>query len=150
MKNHVTSLEISKEMKELGFPQKSNFYWGVKSLTNRKITVALKKEFPGVSEYRAYQRNGEIKGGTTGYRYSAYLSSELSEMMPSEIKRIEGEEEIYYGITMDKDSDGNEWDVYYVNREWDIHTQSDKRLCNAMAKCLVELAKQGIINPQEL
>ena len=67
MKKYCVSLELAKEMKELGFEQESEFYWwifnnGVSKLISKKIICQPHLE-------------NEAK-------YSAYTVGELGEMLP--------------------------------------------------------------------
>lgn len=77
MEKHVTSLELSKKLKELGVPQKSQFYWT-----------------QGTDEYGNYvdhwyvvfHPNGvSSEALAKGWIVSAFLASELGDMLPSEI-----------------------------------------------------------------
>lgn len=91
---HVTSLEISKKLKELGVKQDSEFFW-----TN--VLVNLGED--GILEAEEYvlTNSGEIQilKNNFGYKgidiYSAFLSSELGDMLPNNI--------INYS------KDGNQW-----------------------------------------
>lgn len=79
LENQVTSLELSKRLKELGFKQESLFYWIEQSdgiIVNRSLAM--------------YKENGcDLKilwGKFTLYgdyeKYSAYTVAELGEMLP--------------------------------------------------------------------
>jgi len=59
MKTHVTNLELSKRLKELGFPQKSEFY-----------------------HYSRHIHYGKLQAITDEAQTSAYLASELGEWLP--------------------------------------------------------------------
>jgi hypothetical protein len=59
MKDHVTNLELSKTLRELGFPQESKFYW----------------DSHAVEKIDGF-------GITSDGEYSAYLASELGEWLP--------------------------------------------------------------------
>jgi len=68
---HVTSLKLSKKLKELGVKQESEFYWDSK---RKKLYFGKKEWFEKVD-----------------YIYSAPLSSELDEILPKaqeEIKKL--------------------------------------------------------------
>ena len=71
MKKHVTSLELSKRLKALGVKQESEFYW-VESQINHKWVIE-RKEMVRL----------EIFGDSAT---SAFLASELGELLPSYIK----------------------------------------------------------------
>lgn len=72
--NHVTSLELSKKLKELGVKQESEFYWNKK----RKVTRVkhIKKYYCYLSE-----ASTEVEGyDIVGRNVSAFLSSEIGEV----------------------------------------------------------------------
>ena len=72
---HTISLPIAKRLRELGVPQKSLFYWGYHNdpMSGSEMGVAL-----------IYSPNESQKPTENHYdgEYSAFLSSELSEMLP--------------------------------------------------------------------
>lgn len=72
MNKHVTSLELSKKLKELEVKQESEFYW-VQEFDKRKMKEA------GVWVVKQ-----GLEGINTKMRefYSAFLASELGEMLP--------------------------------------------------------------------
>lgn len=70
LEQQVTSLEISKRLKELGVNQESYFYW---------ITFGQEPEI--IRPNYLIEKNGQED------MYSAYSSAELGEMLP---KRIQG------------------------------------------------------------
>lgn len=90
----VTSLEISRKLKHLGVKQESEFFW-------TKALVNLGED--GIIEAEEYvlTSSGEIQilRNNLGYKgidiYSAFISSELGEMLPNNV--------INYS------KDGNQW-----------------------------------------
>lgn len=74
MEKYVTSLELSKRLKELGVKQESKFYW------------CHNADYPNDNEewllYSVDDWNGTIKGLGFKETYSAYLTDELAEMLP--------------------------------------------------------------------
>ena len=74
LQNHVTSLELSKKLRELGVPQKSCIYW-TKSITNRTVLRTHLELFEGDDTSDAY------KIVENNFIYSAFLSSELGKMI---------------------------------------------------------------------
>lgn len=79
IQNHVTSLELSQKLKELGVPQRSSFWWIV---TAEEPLLVFK------TDVGSYLENG----GAVNHSYleprsicSAFLSSELGEMLPEVI-----------------------------------------------------------------
>ena len=104
MNNHVTSLELSKKLKAVRIEQKSEFYWRPQTEYGR-------------TEYHLY-RNGEFfeEGHNTFGRnpgdYSAFLASELLEMLPREIPK--NLDEFLLGINSYFE-DSWEWGVEYLS-----------------------------------
>ena len=139
----VVSLELSKQMKELGFPQESNFQW-----------VRPSRKLKGQSEYMVV-----FSAGASDWCVcSAYLSGELGEWLP---QTIEIKKPFSHNLIIENPRcslDG--WQVSYI--QWDLgikaekrgdlflFTQRDNNFANAFAKMLIHLAKEGIINPREL
>lgn len=77
MQKHVVSLELSKKLKELGVEQKSHFYHEINNIDGGVETneIIYSKDKSMVICY--------------GYEYiSAFLSSELGEMLPSGLDYI--------------------------------------------------------------
>ena len=148
MKNHVVSLELAREMKALGFPQDSLFFWDSHAID----------KVDGYDDY--------MFGITSDGEYSAYLASELEEWLPKERHGFSGN---YNGQIRNVDENDEsecfeltfkycyvfpkEWDIFYASFISNIRldqTHSDKNLVEAMAKMLIRLAEKNIINPKEL
>jgi hypothetical protein len=128
MENHVTNLELSKKMKELGFPQFSQFSWvGCNGLENQ----------PSLS-HKVNKADYEKLKNPEWFFYSAYLASELGEWLP---EFIEG---WLMGIHKFE-----EWSVGDSSGSI-LRSKKDKNLPNAMAKMLIHLTEEGIINPKLL
>lgn len=68
MNNHVTNLELSKKLKEIGVQQDSEFYW---------IDFSQ-----GTKENGAWSLESSTEGYNVGTYFSAFLSTELGEMLP--------------------------------------------------------------------
>jgi len=86
-KNHVTNLELSKKLEELGEPQVSEFYW-IKPSSAQKAFVVDKENL------------GKRDIDTLEYVYSAFLASELGRELPVDIqcrKTPRGWEVIFWG-----------------------------------------------------
>jgi len=75
MEKHVTSLELSKRLKELGAPQKSEFYW----CPIPKIGENGKSYFDSWD----IQHKDHMRYFGKKIRVSAFLTSELGEIMKS-------------------------------------------------------------------
>jgi len=125
IEQHVTSLELSKRLKELGVQRESAFYWA---------------KWTGEPPCVCY-----TGGGYTGVmQCSAFLASELGEMLPKEHHEL-GHLQLW------KRSDimaGNQyaWTAEYHNNGG-ISAMCDGTLPNAMAQLLIHLIEQGIVDP---
>ena len=130
LQNHTTSLELSKRLKELGFKQESLFVW----YANGDDAHLL---YLGEDEMRPMEAK----------TYSAYLASELGEWLPYEV--------------FPKSANGMHWNLHIgVNAtgEWRCYLDSEYRreICffcdmpTVMAKMLIYLAEQELINPKTL
>ncbi len=137
--SHTTSRELSERLKKLGVPQISHFIF--------QIT----KDNPG--GYITDQQ-GPYKYETE--RYSAYLASELAEILPREFdyKTSSKEKSGYDGfrslvLTIGKTVIDNGWYVMYSDlhpaNKVPIHTKHADTLPEAMGKMLEYLAKEGLI-----
>ena len=112
--NHVVSLDLAKELKELGVKQESLFWW--------------RSPLPHHGWKDWSLGEGELGHGTESF--SAFLASELGEMLPSEYRSRKNLQTS--GYTCEK---ANETSV-----RADAATEADAR-----AKMLIHLIKQGIV-----
>jgi len=72
--NHVTSLELSRRLKEAGVKQESCFEWRKYSLNKEPLLVQVPEDGIELA----------ILSGEIEWNASAFLSSELGEMLPNE------------------------------------------------------------------
>ena len=114
LSHYVVSLEIAKEMKELGFHQESLFYW----------VELISKD--GIQTRLIYQDGMCKKYAETQVEYSAYTSGELGEMLPDDI--------VYYK------EENNGMD--FVAKHKTVTVWNDTE-ANARAKMLIHLKKSG-------
>jgi len=126
LSSHVTSLDLSRKLRDAGVPQVSEFSW-VKSPREEKYTLM------------AVSNDGRTNLLANGYDVvSAFLSSELGEML---------KESIYPLPVMEHKTKKwfvpvNGWDLFngkYFDTE-----------CEARALMLLHLISSGIINPKAL
>lgn len=121
IESHVCSLDLARKLRDLGVKQESYFYWF------EWATTSIVKD-----KYYSSQISGEKP-------YSAYLSSELGELMPDNIEHPdEADQTIHLEI-----NHSVLWSVTYTWQHF--KTFSDNSLCNAMAKMLIHLIEQGIV-----
>jgi len=120
---HVASLEPAKRMKELGFPQKSDFYWTRKS---------------GQPNWRIADETEIIPS----MDFSAYHVGELGDMLRKRTKSAL--REIDFG--------GNHTH-FWARETYDSHNGeffSEQNEADPRAKMLIYLAEKGIIEPKEI
>lgn len=124
---HVTSLEISKRMKELGFEQKSIFAYAISGDEDDKEVVELIM----------------TPGTYSATFYSAYLSSEMGEILPG---NIDGDI-----FVTQKGMLGRLWYCSMKTHNIDKdglstkHQENADTECNARGLMLIYLRENGII-----
>lgn len=76
LEKQVTSLELSKKLKELGLKQESLFYWHISYET---VSEEYGQDYiPYIFYHKDESRHGFVGGGN----YSAFTVAELGEMLP--------------------------------------------------------------------
>lgn len=133
LEKQVTSLELSKRMKELGFPQDSLFYW------IKKTDI--------IDEYVIGNNSDLLNIGITPLHdnsISAYTVAECGEMLPAE---IDINDRCYSGkgfliIEPERIDDGVIWEVYY---RWTAYSCVDDTEADARAKMLCYLKEKNLI-----
>ena len=141
---YVTSLEISKKLKDLGVTQESEFYWGKQlgfggnnfRLDTRGDLIRYEMIITEVFGEKLFEEK---------YKYemfiSAYLTDELLEILPS---AIEDEDETFR-LTIEKT--GENLYPYEVAYRMNIETLGisyRNELSNALGKMLITLIEQGL------
>ena len=132
LEEHVTSEELSRKLKELGVPQLSFFYWnGLEDLPASSLTFVLDE----------YIRDRKLSS-------SAFLSSELGEMLP---KELDG----YSWRTLKTPTKGA-WEIKYRKLEAGrrhpviLHQLSDPSEANVRARMLIWLIQARLVDPKTL
>jgi hypothetical protein len=130
----VTSLELSKELKELGVKQDGIFYWDDRQ---KKVCLSNWGEPGDLGKYPLIQ----------SFCFSAFTSGELGDILPSTIEADEG---MKFDLNIWKDRVF--WNVDYwwdedTRKKSDLHFERmyDKSLAGAMAKMLIYLLKNNLI-----
>jgi len=78
MEKYVTSLELSKELYEVGFRKETKFWWKQKIIYVEKVCLGIE----------SYELVKECPKTDSPYkRYPAYLSDELLEILPEKITK---------------------------------------------------------------
>lgn len=141
LNNLVTSLELSKSLKEAGLVQKSLFYWD--EYIKKIVCWHYKEE--------------QEKEDTSGY-VSAYTSGELGFWLPAEIETKDN----YFALDITKinlnDSDKSKWGIIYSNKKIVkdvcplaiVHDETliafiEESLSECMGKMLLYLIESGLI-----
>ena len=123
LENQVVSLELAREMKELGFKQKSLFWWQ----DCEEGTIELR-----------YDKTDTNYGIPVQAHYSAYTVAELGEMFERDFKIHSGKtvncKELYYCSFMESENGGNKINWFGADTEAD-----------ARAKMLIYLKKNNLI-----
>jgi len=148
MENHVSSLELSKKLKELGVKQESYFYWREGYHTHEwRDGEDWKKEgiFEGKFEVKAYPKprftTADVKWNERDLarldetEVSAFTVAELGEMFPQNIQ-----------LPFKKDGLAQEY--WYWSSEKGRHREDTE--ADARAKMLVYLLEQGIIKVEDI
>jgi len=133
IERYVTSLELSKALKDAGVPQKSEFYW-VQDKTNGESYLSTKK-----------------KDGMWEDSCSAFLSDELGAMLPKVITASDiGELPEYGVVALQIGYQEKEWYCLYSNGVGvefaAVSVQFDKTMVGAMAKMLLYLITNDYIS----
>lgn len=132
LENQVVSLELAKKLKDLGFKQKSLFYWA-----ELKGDSKVVYDNTGMSPYT--------------YWTSAYTVAELGEMLPMYFERGHIKEKDEAGcwwleITKFTNAEGASWMVCYECAELDdAEPFADHNLANAKAKTLIYLKENNLL-----
>ena len=126
LEDQVCSLELSKRMKELGFPQDSLWWWGT---LDGKMTIIPKSYYMMVD-------SGIWEKGNDEKLCSAFTVAELGEMLP---EFVWGQKPKPY------------WVNCYVKleltkfKEPELVKFEDENFANAMGKMMIYLKEKGLI-----
>lgn len=143
LEDQVTSLELSKKLKELGVKQESYFYWVYRPARKKSKLNCLDgtKESYTIQDltpkwHKKCQTNGILKGASKEYMnwiksfqfYSAFTVAELGEMLP-------------IGVSSRKSYTGGDFMVKYKT----VYKRADTEV-NARAKFLIYLLENKSLN----
>lgn len=140
LSKQVTSLELSKKLKELGVKQESYFVWFKPDHTgDKKWQVGL---FDGTYFHGENEKETGHYGYTFGLSkelFSAFTVAELGEMLPEEIYHPKKEDvELYLAISPHL---RGTWQIQYSG----YFVQSDQTEADARAKMLIYLLENKLI-----
>ena len=125
LESQVASLELSKQLKTLGFFKNSLWHWGWYEPSDRWDVIN-----------QGETDNWEYPKGT----YSAFTVAELGEMLPETFDDFKHE------LYMFKQQD-DYFLCYRDKRGWHHSEAEDKTEANARAKMLIHLIEKGVVKP---
>lgn len=139
MEKHVTSLEISKKLKELGVKQESEFVWADTRID--RISTGEDK----------YMQLSYIQTKHYRYKVSAFLASELGELLPNWVFIVKDESNSFYCY-----ASAETYSEYHRNDQnssvpWDVDEEEDligdiaNTMSDAMGKMLIYLLENKLI-----
>ncbi|MHA1428621.1 MAG: hypothetical protein ACTSQI_21770, partial [Candidatus Helarchaeota archaeon] len=94
--NHVVNLELSKKLKEVGYPQEGEFWW---NYNPNLIKLSKELKIKGIIYAEKYVLQGAL---ITGEGFVAPLASELMERLPSNITIQQPRKGYWYILFRDK------------------------------------------------
>jgi len=128
IESHVTSLELSRKLHELGVNKPSIYYWHEGNDINDEGHEVYRLEL--LNYQHSYLES-----------YAAYLSSELLPILPKKIANNDCHERyLYIDTSLD-------YTLYYFE---DVDNQSDENFANAIAKMLIYLIENGYVKVEDL
>lgn len=128
----VTSLELSRKLKEAGVSQESSFYWW---------------EIENKDSFLSYC-DDDYSGATNSKCFSAYTAGELAELLPETIQNKDFKEETYFKPTcfLIMEKAGTGWMVDYKNRFDTCYFEIfHENLIEAMSLMLLKLKEEGVV-----
>ena len=139
-KNLVTSLKLSRELKELGVKQESEFYWSknVPQKIDNKYHLYFQSVPDGKSSCGQLSEK-EVKETC----YSAFLSDELGKMLPRFllIKKVK------YWLQFEIESSQGGWSCQYTSMTGiTIKFFEEKTMVNAGGEMLAYLKENKLLN----
>ena len=134
LENQVCSLELAKELKELGAEQDSLFYWWMD-----EIKIFKSFEFPP-SGKEIHFTDGTWTNSLTNV-FSDYTVAELGEMLPSNLQYGSNFYLTFRKLACKK----NMFTVgHMTDEDWKTHTEADTE-ADARAKMLIYLKTNNLI-----
>lgn len=131
LSNQVCSLELAKQLKELGVKQESLFYWA-------KDGGIADWEIKSANELKEIVGDGWTwleEGLSSGCALSAFTVAELGEMLPEYVN-----ENQFNSWKIE-----NQWHITYSTREKWWHREVSETEADARAKMLIYLLENNLI-----
>lgn len=145
IEKQVCSLELAQKLKELCVPQESYFAWYDE---NENMELACQNN-NGIFRFK----DGAIIPPSHGQRNycAAFTVAELGEMLPSMILGDdEDDQDHILFLEISKDANEDYWDVEYSYFEGAQFIEHDYNLANAMAKMLIYLIENNLLNVKDI
>lgn len=145
IEKHVTSLELSKRLKELGALQESYFFWHEFNLADFEEGESVGTLRP---EMEWHLTSSSLNTDGAGH-CSAFLASELGEMLPPAWYRTHVWLQITRQWNQEAKNHAGKWIAAYdPEPSYDqIGPFMEDSMPNALAKLLIHLIEQGIVKP---
>ena len=139
-KNLVTSLELSRELKELGVKQKSEFYWTGLQRKDNKGVFGSSFEIKHIKEIEAYD-GGSFNNYEIVKQTSAFLSGELGEMLPEMVYTYRTKKNCWHPDCSDTGLEHSK----LRKEKWNVAGIKTKTEAEARGEMLVYLIKNGLL-----
>ena len=137
----VTTLETSRRMKKLGFPQETVFYWVRQSMNGKMVDdwIIFDRREPEMIHFKERVADGIY--------IAAYLSSEVGEILPYRIKwrAWSKDQDEYLLITSGKNDEGYYCDLTSNKTGKRLHTSYAPTESEARGLLACWLKEQGLI-----
>lgn len=140
LESQVTSLELSKLLKELGIKQESLFYWEKCShFSHDNNFVVIYEETHDLITYEF--GDCHVIHSSHEETYSAFTASELLELLPEDIYNS-------YQLKIEKEF-GNTYRIFYEEGTYPhdkiLHKEQNNSLPNVCAAMLIHLLENGLL-----
>lgn len=133
LEQHVTSLELSKKLKELGVPQGGVFGYYENTFHPEHPFIVLTSTFPRIEN-------------PANWICSAFLASELGEMLPLFLFDKDGRECDLHIWPQSKRTGIKGWSIYYSGASGGVHAAIfEESEADARAKMLIHLLEEGLL-----
>lgn len=152
IESQVTSLELSKKLKELGFKNRSLFGWFFYSNDWHVLKCGMKVEngFAVGYQFIEFDKDVIVNDDDLNETCSAYTTQELLEMLPHQIIYRDW----YYTLLIQKNAVVNKNSIGYAcyyhkdiqHENGNIFYMTDIKLCDALAKMLIYLVENKFMD----
>lgn len=138
LENQVCSLELAKQLKELGVKQDSLFYWVSEGTWDKRKDII--KPFLSQSTKFIYGSAPDLSEAEYPICYSAFTVAELGEMLPVSVPKSY----LNYWLGITRQPIGNKWEVSYSDNDEDIVFFEEDSEADARAEMLIYLLENKL------